>query len=63
VCVDRHAAHDNDASASLDFVEFPLEVTVECRVAASLCSDPPWRKTSAANLEQDGFQRCNVLQR
>jgi hypothetical protein len=37
VCLDRHAAHDDDAPALLDLVEDPLEVTIERR----------WRQWSA----------------
>jgi hypothetical protein len=39
VCLDRQATHDNDAPALLDFVENPLEVTIERWVAAILPKD------------------------
>jgi hypothetical protein len=61
VCVDRQAAHDNDASAILDLVEYPPKVTVKRRVAAILGSDLSQRETGASNPEQDVLQRCDML--
>jgi hypothetical protein len=39
MAVDRQAAHDNNAAALLDLVEYPFEVIVKCRVATVLGVD------------------------
>jgi hypothetical protein len=44
----------------MDLLKYPLEVTVERRVAAILGSDLCQCETGAANLEQNVFQRCDV---
>jgi hypothetical protein len=60
VCVDWYAAHDNDAPALLNLIEYPLKVMIERRVATMLQEDPAQREAYMADLKQHVFERCDV---